>query len=107
MEHAIQFGIVVSVHVVLVALLEILLDYLADGGFVEYNVVFPVGFVLSKDGRVCKHQRPGQHSPFACFGELLWCLCEGLEWSLNRWHIGQGHELDPFIHLVHGHPVNG
>jgi hypothetical protein len=34
-------------------------------------------------------------------------LAEGLEWPFDGRHIGQGHELDPFIHLVHGHPVNG
>ncbi len=97
----------VSVDVVLVALLEVLLNYLADGGFVKDDVVLAIGYVLSKDGSICKHQRSSQDPPFACFGELLWCLCEGLKWPFNRWHIGEGHELDPFIHLVHGHPVNG
>jgi len=44
---------------------------------------------------------------FACFGELLLGLAEGLEWSLDGRHIGKGHELNPFIHLVNGHPING
>jgi hypothetical protein len=30
-----------------------------------------------------------------------------LEWPFDCRHIGKGHELDPFIHLVHGHSVYG
>ena len=105
-EYAIEFGIVVGIHVVLVALLEVLLHYLSYRGLVENNVILAVGVILAEDWRVGKHQRPGQHPAFSCFGKALRGLGEGLEGFLDGRHIDQGHELHAFVHLVHGHSVH-
>ena len=104
-EHAIEFGVVVSVDVVLVALLEVLLHDFADGGFVEYDIVLAVGVILAEDGSVGKHQRPSQHPALSSFSEALRGLGKGLEWLFNRRHINEGHKLHALVHLINRHPI--
>jgi len=91
---------------VLVALLEVLLHHLADGRFVENNVVLAIGVILAVDGSIGQHQRPGEDPPLACLGKPLLGFGKGLEWFLDGWHIGEGHKLHTLIDFIHGHPVH-
>ena len=106
-EHAIQFGVVVCVDVVLIPLLEVLLHDFPDGSLVEYHIVLAVSVILAEDGRIGKHERPCQHTAFPCFGESLRGLGEGLEGFLDCGHINEGHELHSFVNLIDCHPIYG